>query len=183
MAAGCFHRKSGQQQGPLEHADDAAMDYSSSLTHRMAGRRTVGANGIQLFIRRHRRDAGSYIRPSKTGWRVALLVCPAITLLVAGSPVFANEFDPLLAYEEARALNDQWQACAASFVREKIHSRQYPEILAKEALERCKAREDGLSSFLVTRVGRTGAGNVMALLLEKYRSGLAAAIMELRTRH
>ena len=30
--------------------------------------------------------------------------------------------------------------------------------------------EDGLSSFLVARVGRTGAGNVMALLLEKYRS-------------
>ena len=106
-----------------------------------------------------------------------------IASLVAGPPVFADEFDPLVVYEEARALNDQWQACAASFVRERIHSRQDPEILAKEAFERCQAREDRLSSFLVARVGRTGAGNVMALLLEKYRSGLPAAIMELRTRH
>jgi len=138
---------------------------------------------MKLFIWQRPKDVGSYICPSGTGWRVALLVCPVITLLIAGPPVFANEFDPLLVYEEARALNDQWQACAASFVREKIHSRQHPEILAKEAFERCKAREDGLSSFLVTRVGRTGAGNVMALLIEKYRSGLTAAIMELRRRH
>jgi hypothetical protein len=138
---------------------------------------------MQLFIWRHRKDVGSYIRPSKTGWRVALLVCPVITLLVARPPVFANELDPLLVYEEAMALNNQWQACAASFVRERIHSRQDPEILAKKAFEKCKAREDGLSAFLVVRVGRTGAGNVMALLLEKYQSGLSAAIVELRTRH
>lgn len=149
----------------------------------MAGRSTVGANGMQLFIWRHRKDVGSYIRPSKTDWRVALLVVSVITSLIAGPPVFANEFDPFLVYEEARALNEQWQACAASFVRERIHSRQDSEILAKEAFEQCKEREDGLSSFLVARVGTTGAGNVMALLLEKYQSGLNAAIVELRTRH
>jgi len=137
---------------------------------------------MQVFIGRHRNNVGSYSRPSKIGWRAALLVCPVITSLGAGPPVFANEFDPLLVYEEARALNDQWQACAASFVRKRIHSRQDSEILAKEAFERCKAREDGLSSFLVARVGRTGAGNVMALLIEEYQSGLNAAIVELRTR-
>ncbi|WP_262299752.1 hypothetical protein [Microvirga sesbaniae] len=138
---------------------------------------------MQLFMRRHRDDATRYIRSPKTGWRVAFLFCPMIASLVAGPPVFADEFDPLVVYEEARTLNDQWQACAASFVRDRIHSRQDPEILAKKAFERCKAREDGLSSFLVARVGKTGAGNVMALLLEKYQSGLNAAITELRTRH
>ena len=137
---------------------------------------------MQLFMRRHREDVSPYIRSPKTGWRVALLVCSMIASLVAGPPVFADEFDPLAVYEEAGALNDQWQACAASFVRERIHSRQDPEILAKEAFERCQTREDRLSSFLVVRIGRTGAGNVMALLLEKYRAGLSAAITELRTR-
>jgi hypothetical protein len=138
---------------------------------------------MQLFMTRHREDISPYVRPPKTGWRVALLVCPMLASLVAGPAVFADEFDALVVYEEAKVLNDQWQACAASFVRGGIHSRQDPEILAKEAFEQCKAREDGLSSFLVARVGRTGAGNVMALLLEKYRSGLPAAIVELRTRH
>ncbi|WP_262266119.1 hypothetical protein [Microvirga yunnanensis] len=138
---------------------------------------------MQLFMRRHCEDLSLSIRPPETRWRVALLVCSMIASLVVGPPVFADEFDPLAVYEEARPLNDQWQACAASFVRERIHSRQDSEILAKEAFERCKAREDGLSSFLVARVGKTGAGNVMALLLEKYQSGLNAAIVELRTRH
>lgn len=136
---------------------------------------------MQLFMRRHREDLSPYIRPPETGWRVALLVCSMIASLVAGPPVFADEFDPLAVYEEARALNDQWQACAASFVRERIHSRQAPEALANEAFERCQTREDWLSSFLVVRIGRTGAGNVMALLHEKYRTGLPAAITELRT--
>ena len=138
---------------------------------------------MQLFMGRHRQNVILYIRPLKTGWRVALLVCPLIASVVAGPSALAGESDPLALYEEAKVLNDQWQACAASFVRGGIHSRQDPEILAKEAFEQCKAREDGLSSFLVARVGGTGAGNVMALLLEKYRSGLPAAIVELRTRH
>ena len=137
---------------------------------------------MQLFMRRHREDVSPYIRPPKTCWRVVLLVGPMIASLVAGPPVVADEFDPLAVYEEARTLNDQWQACAASFVRERIHSRQDPEILAKEAFKRCQTPEDRLSSFLVARIGRTGAGNVMALLLEKYRTGLSAAITELRTR-
>ncbi|WP_201836108.1 hypothetical protein [Microvirga zambiensis] len=137
---------------------------------------------MQLFMRRHREDANPSIRSPKTGWRVGFLVCSMIASLVAGPPVFADEFDPLVVYEEARTLNDQWQACAASFVRDRIHLRQDSEVLAMAAFERCQTREDRLSSFLVGRIGRTGAGNVMALLLEKYRVGLSAAVTELRTR-
>ena len=108
----------------------------------MAGRSTGRVSGMQLFMRLHREDLSPYIRPPETGWRVALLVCSMIASLVAGPPVFADEFDPLAVYAEARTLNDQWQACAASFIRERIHSRQDPEILANEAFERCQAGED-----------------------------------------
>jgi hypothetical protein len=148
----------------------------------MAGMSTGRAIGMQLLIRRHREDDNPYIRSPKTVWRVAFLVGPMIASLVAAPSVLADEFDPLVIYAEARALNDQWQACAAAFVRERIHSRQDPEILAKVAFTRCQTREDRLSNFLVRRIGRTGAGNVMALLLDKYRTGLSAAITELRTR-
>jgi len=103
-------------------------------------------------------------------------------LLMGGSSVEADEFDPLTVYEEARVLNDRWQACAASFVRQRIGSRRTAERLADQALDRCRARQDQLSRFLVGRVGREDAGNVMALLREKYRSGLIGAITELRAR-
>jgi hypothetical protein len=41
--------------------------------------------------------------------------------------------------------------------------------------------ETCLDHFLVKRVGERSASNVMALLREKYQSGLIAAITELRT--
>jgi hypothetical protein len=110
----------------------------------------------------------------------------AISLLaglwMGGSSVEADEFDPLAAYEEARVLNDQWQACAASFVKQRLRSRRTAERLADRALDRCRARQDRLNRFLVGRVGREDAGNVMALLREKYRTGLIGAITELRAR-
>jgi hypothetical protein len=98
---------------------------------------------MQLFMTRHREDFSPYVRPPKTGWRVALLVCPMLASLVAGPAVFADEFDALVVYEEAKVLNDRWQACAASFVRGGIHSRQDPEILAKEAFEQCRHAKMG----------------------------------------
>ena len=59
---------------------------------------------------------------------------------------------------------------------------QSEEWLAEQALDRCRAEQNDLGKFLIKRVEETSAGNVMALLREKYRSGLIAAISELRTR-
>ena len=116
------------------------------------------------------------------GWRVALASGFLIASLIAETPGKADEFDPLAAYKEARVLNDQWQACAASFVRGKLRSRSTAEQIADQALNRCLAQQGRLSRFLVARLGRKDGRNVMALLREKYRSGLVAAITELRAR-
>ncbi len=116
------------------------------------------------------------------GWRTALASGVLITSLIAGTPLDADEFDPLILYEEAGNLNDQWQACAASFVRERLRSQQTAERLAEQAFDQCRAAQDRLSRFLIERVGRKSASNVMTLLSEKYRSGLMAAILELRAR-
>ena len=116
------------------------------------------------------------------GWRTALASGVLITSLIAGTPIDADEFDPLILYEEAGNLNDQWQACAASFVRERLRSQQTAERLAEQAFDQCRAAQDRLSRFLIERVGRKSASNVMTLLSEKYRSGLMAAILELRAR-
>lgn len=114
------------------------------------------------------------------GWGTVLASGFLITSLIMGTPVEADEFDPLAVYEEARVLNDQWQACAASFVRERLRSRNTAEQIAERALDRCRAAQGRLSRFLIGRVGRKSSSNVMALLREKYRSGLVAAILELR---
>ncbi len=128
------------------------------------------------------RKADPCFGSSMGGWRTALVSGLLITSLLAGTPVEADEFGPLVLYEEAGVLNDQWQACAASFVRERLRSRTTAERLAEQAFGQCRAAQSRLSRFLIERVGRKSAGNVMALLSEKYRSGLAAAILELRAR-
>jgi hypothetical protein len=128
-----------------------------------------------------RNVAPSLARPVR-GRRSAMALSLLAGLLMGGSSVKADEFDPLAAYEEARVLNDQWQACAASFVKQRLSSRRTAERLADQALDRCRARQDRLNRFLVGRVGKEDAGNVMALLREKYRSGLIGAITELRER-
>ena len=102
--------------------------------------------------------------------------------LVAGLPVRADEFNLLEVYGEAKPLNDQWQACAATFVRPCIQSMKTPETLAREALDQCRSTQDGLGDFLVAQVGKESAEAVMIVLYEKYLTGLAAAINELRTR-
>jgi len=66
-------------------------------------------------------------------------------------------------------------------VREGRRSGQPAEGLAHQALRHCREDENRLSRFLFTMIGREGAENVVALLREKYRSGLAAAVNELRT--
>jgi hypothetical protein len=111
--------------------------------------------------------------------------CVILARLVASSfiayqPVYADEFDVLAVYSEARPLNDEWQVCAASYARRRLRSAETPERLATEAFGRCHATEERLSRFLVAKVGRKSADGVMALLRDKYQSGLAAAIRELR---
>lgn len=121
-------------------------------------------------------------RPRMHGWRGALAAGCVVASLFAGPSVEADEFDPLVVYAEARALNDQWQVCAASALKGRLQLDQTAEQLAEQALGQCRARQDRLDRFLLKRVGERSASNVMALLREKYQSGLIAAIAELRTR-
>jgi hypothetical protein len=102
--------------------------------------------------------------------------------LLVGPSAKADDFDPLVVYEEARDLNDQWQACAASFIKEQIRTHRAKEWLARQALDRCRAKQNDLGKFLIERVEEKSASNVLALLREEYRSGLIAAITELRAR-
>ena len=121
-------------------------------------------------------------RCRRNGWRTTLAAGCLVASLMAGPPVKADEFDALIVYEEARVLNDQWQLCAATFIKGKLQTRQTEERLAEQALDRCHSRQDSLHQFLITRVEEKSSGNVMALLREKYRYGLIAAIAELRAR-
>jgi hypothetical protein len=111
-----------------------------------------------------------------------MLVGLVASSFLAQSSIHADEFDVLAAYREAGSLNDQWQACAASFAKGRLRSAMTPELLAGEALDRCRATEDRLSRFLALKIGRKSTKGVMTFLRDKYRSGLAAAISELRTR-
>jgi hypothetical protein len=101
-----------------------------------------------------------------------ILIAPIFIQL----PAQADEFDALAIYSEARPLNDRWQACAASYVRQRLQSRVPSDALASTALRRCRHQEGRL------RRGRRSAENVIAVLRQRYQEDLAAAIKELRTR-
>jgi hypothetical protein len=105
-----------------------------------------------------------------------------IPLFFIGPPVNADEFDPLIVYREAIPLHDKWQACGASFVKGRLQSKKIPKTLAEEALSFCQAHQNKLRRFFIRKIGKRSAGNVISLLREKYRSGLTAAIEELRIR-
>jgi hypothetical protein len=126
------------------------------------------------------RWAISYLGSLRLDWRRVILAGLVASSVFAESWVYADEFDVLTVYSDARPLNDEWQVCAASFARRRLRSAETPELLANEAFDRCQATEDRLNRFLVAKIGRDNADGVMALLRDKYRSGLAAAIRELR---
>jgi hypothetical protein len=105
-----------------------------------------------------------------------------IALSLVGSPASADEFDALLAYKEAKPLNDAWQACAASYVKPRLRTKQSANELSGRALRRCRSQESSLRRFLVGRIGRRSAANVIQVLRRKYQSDLAAAVDALRTR-
>jgi hypothetical protein len=140
------------------------------------------AVGLSWFKGPYHRLGSSYLKLSKAGWLTGTATAFLSALLLAGPPADADEFDPLAVYSEARPLNDRWQACAASFVRRRLHSQQTSEALAEDALDSCRAEQNRLRRFLVDRIGRRAAENVVTLLREKYQSDLTAAINELRTR-
>jgi hypothetical protein len=97
-------------------------------------------------------------------------------------PAQADEFDALVIYSEARPLNDRWQACAASYVRQRLQSQVSSQTLASAALRRCRPQESRLRRFFVSRIGKRSAENVIAVLRQRYQEDLAATINELRTR-
>jgi hypothetical protein len=114
-------------------------------------------------------------------WRHVILAGFVAASVFVPSLLYADEFDVLTVYSEVSPLNDDWQVCAASFARRRLRSPETPELLANEAFDRCHPTEDRLRRLLVAKIGRESADGVMALLRDKYRSGLAAAIAELRT--
>jgi len=135
-------------------------------------------------------------RPEEPSWQSRSLATRRSTPcwlggIVAGiliAPIFiqlpaqADEFDALAIYSEARPLNDRWQACAASYVRQRLQSRVPSDALASTALRRCRHQEGRLRRFFVSRIGKRSAENVIAVLRQRYQGDLAAAINKLRTR-
>jgi len=121
-------------------------------------------------------------RSLKSRSRIAGFMGALTILLAPGHPTRSDEFDPLAVHQEARPLNDRWQACAALFVKGRLQGPRTPEALAEKALDHCRAQQAALDRFFVAKIGKRAAENVMMILRDKYRSDLTAAIEELRTR-
>lgn len=122
-----------------------------------------------------------YLWGTSPCWRTGPTAIFLITMSLVGSPASADEFDALLAYREAKPLNDAWQACAASYVKPRLRTKQSANELSQTALRHCRSHESSLRRFLVGRIGRRSAANVIQVLRRKYRSDLAAAVNALRT--
>ncbi len=121
-------------------------------------------------------------RRSTLRWLSGIVAGILIAPIFIQLPAQADEFDALAIYSEARPLNDCWQACAASYVRQRLQSRVPSDALASTALRRCRHQEGRLRRFFVSRIGKRSAENVIAVLRQRYQEDLAAAINELRTR-
>jgi len=137
--------------------------------------------GVGLLKELNRGNCSSETFPKYSrlsGIAAALLV----VFFHTGTPAGADEFDALAAYSEAGSLNDRWQACAASYVRRRIQSRTASDALASSALRSCRPQEERLRRFLISRIGKRSAENVVTVLHQRYRADLAAAIDELRAR-
>jgi len=106
----------------------------------------------------------------------------SLAILMAPTAPVADEFDELLAIEEAKPLNDEWQRCAASFARSRLNTNLPAERLAERALNRCSSQAAKLTQFLSERIGEKSARGVIASLREKYSADLAGVITQLRKR-
>jgi hypothetical protein len=138
--------------------------------------------GTGVFEEPDRRDGSSHTKSLKTGCLNGIAAGVLTALVLATTSALADEFDALAIYSEAQPLNDRWQACAASFVKPRLRSQQSPDALAKEALDSCRSEQDRLRLFFAGKIGKRSAGNVVALLREKYQADLISAINELRRR-
>ncbi len=112
----------------------------------------------------------------KTGLRIRAAVGLMILLLGPPLPAVADEFGLLAAIEGVAPLNDQLQACAAAYVRPRIHSAQSFEKIAENALRRCRTEEGRLRRFLAGKIGQNSSRNVVYVLRQKYRSDLIMVI-------
>jgi hypothetical protein len=121
-------------------------------------------------------------RQSTPRWLGGIVAGILIAHVFIQLPAQADEFDALAIYSEARPLNDHWQACAASYVRQRLQSRVPSDALASTALRRCRHQEGRLRRFFVSRIGKRSAENVIAVLRQRYQDDLAAAVNALRTR-
>jgi hypothetical protein len=74
-------------------------------------------------------------RRSTPRWLGGIVAGILIAPIFIQLPAQADEFDALAIYSEARPLNDRWQACAASYVRQRLQSQVSSEALASAALE------------------------------------------------
>ncbi|UVF22550.1 hypothetical protein HPT29_025750 (plasmid) [Microvirga terrae] len=109
-----------------------------------------------------------------------VIACTSIMSLSMGLPAYSDEFDAFAVYSEAKPFNDQWQACAASYTSQRLRSQLSSDVLAGNAIRSCRDREISLSRFLVERIGKKSAENVVGVLRERYHRDLSAAIDNLR---
>jgi hypothetical protein len=107
----------------------------------------------------------------------SLVACVSL-VAVLGSllPALADEFDVLFTIKGAAPLNDRWQACAATYVRPRVESRQSSVVIVENALRNCRKQEGRLRRFLVEKVAKRSARTVIEQLREKYRSDLITII-------
>jgi hypothetical protein len=139
----------------------------------------VGLGRPEASSRQRSSPGTRRLMPRWLGGIIAGILIPPIFIQL---PAQADEFDALAVYSEAKPLNDLWQACAASYVRQRLHSQVSSELLAQNALRRCRSQERRLRRFFVSRIGSRSAENVVAVLRLRYQADLAAAIDALRTR-
>ncbi|MBO1906554.1 hypothetical protein KHP60_16065 [Microvirga sp. 3-52] len=130
------------------------------------------------WAKRPERRAGPRCPPMKSP-RLNRKLFAAVTLLAflgPSRPALADEFDVLVAIRGAAPINDRWQACAASYVRPRIESRQPSTKVVGDALRKCRVEEGRMRRFLAGKIGARSAGTVIRQLREKYHSDLITVI-------
>ena len=140
------------------------------------------AGQVEMVAGRSRRNDTRGTRTSKTIWRKGILAGLLVGMMAAAVSAEADEFDPLVAYEAARPLNDHWQACAASFAKRRLRTKQSSVRIAAAALAHCSSQEERLRHFLAGKIGQRSARASVGLLHERYLSDLSAAVDTLRAR-
>jgi hypothetical protein len=109
-------------------------------------------------------------------------VALVVLILLAASPVRADEIDPALVLAEAKPFRDAWERCAAGAVKALAPSARPAAAVADLALARCRTQERALERKLASGVGRASAARVMTVLRDSTRSSLVEVVARLRQR-